>query len=376
MRTIEWHAGGASDALAAGGPEVWLIDQTRLPLEQAVVRCRTYQDVAQAIRTMQVRGAPAIGIAAAMGVALGALAAPDEPAGFFGALEQVYTALAATRPTAVNLFWAIDQMRRRAQALAGRPVAEIKAALVAEAQRLADDDVARCRRIGEAGEALLDDGDGVLTHCNAGALACVELGTALAPIYLAHAAGKRLHVLVNETRPFLQGARLTTWELMQAGIDCTLITDSMAAHFMARGCVQKVLVGADRIAANGDVANKIGTYGLAILAHAHGIPFYVAAPTSTIDLATPSGEGIPIEERAESEVTHFRGVPIAPPGVRAAHPAFDVTPHRYVTAIVTDAGVLYPPYGESLARAVEAGPAQPHLESMAVPSGGRQTWRA
>ncbi len=355
MRTIEWHAGGAGDDPAAGMPEVWLIDQTRLPLEQVVVRCRTYREVAEAIRTMRVRGAPAIGIAAAMGVALGALAAPDEPAGFFAALDEACAALAATRPTAVNLFWAIGQMRRQARALAGRPIAEIKAALVAEAQRLAADDVARCRRIGEAGVDLLDDGDGILTHCNAGALACVELGTALAPIYLAHAAGKRLHVFVDETRPFLQGARLTTWELMQAGIECTLITDGMAAHFMARGRVQKVLVGADRIAANGDVANKIGTYGLAVLAHAHGIPFYVAAPTSTIDLATPSGESIPIEERAESEVTHFRGMPIAPPGVRAAHPAFDVTPHRYVTAIVTDAGVLRPPYSETLAAAKQAG---------------------
>jgi methylthioribose-1-phosphate isomerase len=213
--------------------------------------------------------------------------------------------------------------------------------------------------IGEHGAPLFASGDGVLTHCNAGALACVEYGTALAPLRAAHERGVRLHVLVDETRPFLQGARLTAWELHRAGIDCTLITDNMAAHFMGRGAVRKVIVGADRIAANGDVANKIGTYGLAILAAAHGIPFYVAAPCSTIDLAVATGEGIPIEERDPAEVTHFRGQPVAPAGVRAAHPAFDVTPARYVTAIITERGLVRPPYPKGLRAAVQGAEAAP-----------------
>jgi methylthioribose-1-phosphate isomerase len=333
---------------------VWLIDQTRLPLEEVVVRCRDYREVAQAIRAMQVRGAPAIGVAAAMGVALAARAAPDDAGEFEGHLDQACRTLAATRPTAVNLFWAIERMRGRARALAGRPVPEIKAALVEEARRLAAEDEACNRLIGVHGAALFDDGDGVLTHCNAGALACVDYGTALSPLRAAHEAGKRLHVFVDETRPVLQGARLTAWELLRLGIDCTLITDNMAAFFMGRGRVHKIVVGADRIAANGDVANKIGTYGLAVLAHAHGLPFYVAAPTSTIDLSTPNGDAIPIEERDPAEVTHFRGAPVAPTGVRAAHPAFDVTPHRYVAGIITEVGVLRPPFAESLRWAVGA----------------------
>jgi methylthioribose-1-phosphate isomerase len=345
VKTVEWHD-------TAAGPEVWLIDQTRLPLEEVVVRCRTAGDVARAIRTMQVRGAPAIGVTAAMGVALGAATLPGEPAVFGPALEEICRTLAATRPTAVNLFWAIERMRACAADLDGQPVATIRRALAQEAQQIAAEDESFSRRIGDFGAALFEDGDGVLTHCNAGALAAVTYGTALAPLRRAHEQGKRLHVLVDETRPFLQGARLTAWELMQAGIDCTLITDNMAAFFMGRGRVQRVIVGADRIAANGDVANKIGTYGVAILARAHGIPFYVAAPTSTIDLSIASGEAIPIEERDPAEVTHFRGVPVAPPGMRAAHPAFDVTPWRYVTAIVTEEGVLEAPYEESLRAAV------------------------
>jgi methylthioribose-1-phosphate isomerase len=349
VKTVEWRDAGEAQA----HPEVWLIDQTRLPLEEVVVRCRDYQQVAHAIKSMQVRGAPAIGVAAAMGVALGAHDAPDDDAAFFAELDRICDTLAGTRPTAANLFWAIGRMRDLARALAGRPVREIKAALVVEALRLAAADAECNRRIGELGASLFQDGDGVLTHCNAGALACVDYGTALAPLRVAHERGARLHVLVDETRPFLQGARLTAWELQHLGIECTLITDSMAAFMMAQGRVHKVIVGADRIAANGDVANKIGTYALAILATAHGIPFYVAAPTSTIDLSVPSGAEIPIEERDPSEVTHFRGVQIAPSGVRAAHPAFDVTPHRYVTAIITEQGILRPPYTESLRQAVE-----------------------
>ncbi|MDQ3701466.1 MAG: S-methyl-5-thioribose-1-phosphate isomerase [Chloroflexota bacterium] len=344
LKTIEWR-----DA----GPEVWLIDQTRLPLEEVIVRCSDYRQVAEAIRSMQVRGAPAIGVAAAMGVALGAQSAPDDPQGFIQALDEVCATLRQTRPTAVNLFWGIDRMRHVAHNVVDRPVETVKAALAAAAVRLASDDEAGSRRIGEFGSVLFSAGDGVLTHCNAGSLACVEYGTALAPLRTAHEQGKGLHVFVDETRPFLQGSRLTAWELLRAGIDCTLITDNMAAHFMGQGQVQKVIVGADRIAANGDVANKIGTYGLAILAAAHAIPFYVAAPTSTIDLAMPSGAGIPIEERDPAEVTHFRGQQVAPDGVRAAHPAFDITPSRYVTAIITDVGVARPPYVDSLLELAE-----------------------
>jgi methylthioribose-1-phosphate isomerase len=346
MKTVEWHDEG-------GPPEVWLIDQTRLPLEEVVVRCRDYQQVAHAIRSMQVRGAPAIGVTAAMGVALGAWHAPEEPQAFTSELEQICDSLAQTRPTAVNLFWAIGRMRERARQLAHRPVPEVKRALVEEAQRIAAEDEAACRQIGEHGAALFAPGDGVLTHCNAGGLATVDYGTALAPLRWAHEHGTPLHVWVDETRPFLQGARLTAWELTQLGIDCTLIADNMAASMMGQGRVQKVIVGADRIAANGDVANKIGTYGLAILAQAHGIPFYVAAPTSTVDLSLASGAQIPIEERDPAEVTQFRGTQVAPPGMRAAHPAFDVTPARYVSAIVTEHGVLYPPYEASLRSAVE-----------------------
>ncbi len=358
VRTVEWHAPQVAGAAA----EVWLIDQTRLPLEEAVVRCPDYRATGEAIRTMQVRGAPAIGVTAAMGMALAALEAPDEPAAFAAFLDAAGAFLVRTRPTAVNLAWAVERMRRLAasRAAAGAGPAAVRESLVAEAQRVAEEDVAACRLIGAVGAPLFAAGDGVLTHCNAGALACVEYGTALAPLRAAHAAGVGLHVFVDETRPFLQGARLTAWELQRAGIDCTLITDSMAAHFMARGAVQKVIVGADRIAANGDVANKIGTYGLAILAAAHGIPFYVAAPTSTVDLAVPGGEGIPIEERDPEEVTHVRGQRVAPPGVRAAHPAFDVTPARYVAGIITERGLIRAPFEPGLRAAVAA--ARPGLE--------------
>jgi methylthioribose-1-phosphate isomerase len=341
MKTVEWHD---------DGPEVRLIDQTRLPLEEAIVRCRDYRQVAHAIKSMQVRGAPAIGVTAAMGVALAAVEATDEREWFDRHIEKACKELAATRPTAVNLFWAIRRMQDTKAALNDRPAMQIRAGLIEEAKRMAEEDESRCRRLGQHGAPLFSDGDGVLTHCNAGALACVDYGTALGPLRAAHDLGKRLHVFVDETRPFLQGSRLTAWELTRAGIDSTLITDNMAAYVMGQGKVQKVIVGADRIAANGDVANKIGTYGVAILAHAHGIPFYVAAPTSTIDLSLPSGTHIPIEERDPEEVTHFRGIQVAPIGMKAAHPAFDVTPARYVTAIITEEGVVEPPFEVSLAR--------------------------
>ncbi len=344
MKTVEWHD-------TPGGAEVWLIDQTRLPLEEEVVRCRDYTEVAHAIRSMQVRGAPAIGVTAAMGEALAAVRAPDDTLN--ATIQEACGALAKTRPTAVNLFWAIERMRSAALRVAGSAPHEVRAALVDEAQRIAVEDEACSRAIGAHGAALFAEGDGVLTHCNAGGLAAVSYGTALAPLRAAHERGTRFHVWVDETRPFLQGSRLTAWELLKAGIDCTLITDNMAAHFMGRGRVQKIIVGADRIAANGDVANKIGTYGLAILAREHSIPFYVAAPTSTVDLALASGDLIPIEERDHTEVTQLRGQQMAPLGMRAAHPAFDVTPHRYVTAIITEEGVHGPPYVESLREAVE-----------------------
>jgi len=349
MKTVEW---------LDDGPEVWLIDQTRLPLEEVVVRCQDYRQVAHAIRSMQVRGAPAIGVTAAMGVALAANEAPDEREWFDRHIERACTELAATRPTAVNLFWGIARMRRRQAELNDRPAAQIRAGLAEEAKLVAAEDEARCRRIGQHGARLFGDGDGVLTHCNAGALACVDYGTALGPLRAAHELGRKLHVFVDETRPFLQGSRLTAWELTKAGIDSTVITDNMAAYFMGQGKVQKVIVGADRIAANGDVANKIGTYGVAILAQAHGIPFYVAAPTSTVDLTLRSGKEIPIEERDPGEVTHFRGVQVTPDGMKAAHPAFDVTPAKYVTAIITEEGVIEAPYEASLRRAVSRANAQ------------------
>lgn len=350
---VSWHPGTSSRR-----PEVEILDQTRLPHEVQAVRTSSSTVVADAIRGMQVRGAPAIGIAAAFGVALAAHEAPGgsgEPSDAFWAyLEGSCTALGATRPTAVNLFWAIDRMRHRMAVLrsAGADVVAVRETLDAEAVAILEEDVAACHAIGTHGLPLFEDGDSVLTHCNAGALATGAWGTALAPIFLAHRAGVRLHVFVDETRPFLQGARLTAWELQAAGIDCTVITDNMAAHFMGIGRVSKVIVGADRIAANGDVANKIGTYGVAIVAQAHGIPVYVAAPTSTIDLSLSSGAAIPIEYRDPAEVTSFRGIPVAPHGVNALHPAFDVTPSRMVTAIITEVGVHRAPYGPPLAAAV------------------------
>jgi methylthioribose-1-phosphate isomerase len=349
------------ETIAYADGAVRLLDQTRLPSQLVIRECRTAAELAEAIRTMQVRGAPAIGIAAAYALALGAREYPGaDPAGFRTHLEQVAAVVRATRPTAVNLFWAVARALAVADAALAQGVPAARAALLAFAERLREQDVALNRQMGAHGAVLIPDGARVLTHCNAGALATGGYGTALGVIRAAVEAGKRVHVWVDETRPFLQGARLTAWELQADGIPLTLITDNMAGHFMARGEVDLVVVGADRIAANGDVANKIGTYTLAVLAHAHGIPFYVAAPLSTVDLSLPDGTTIPIEERAPSEVTHLAGQRIAPEGVAAANPAFDVTPARYVTAIITECGVLRPPYEAALrAAAATAGAEMP-----------------
>jgi methylthioribose-1-phosphate isomerase len=343
------------DTIAYADGAVLLLDQTLLPTEVVVRECRTAAAVAEAIRTMRIRGAPALGVAAAYAMALGARDyAGDDPAALRAHLAAVAEEVRATRPTAVNLFWGVDRALGVADAALGGGVVAARAALLALAEHLREEDVALNRQMGAHGATLVPDGARVLTHCNAGALATAGYGTALGVLRGAVEAGKRLHVYVDETRPFLQGARLTAWELHAEGIPLTLIADNMAGYFMARGQIDLVVVGADRIAANGDVANKIGTYSVAVLAHAHGIPFYVAAPTSTIDLSLPTGEGIPIEERSPSEITHFAGRRVAPEGIGVANPAFDVTPHRYVTAIVTERGILRAPYGPALAAAVRA----------------------
>jgi methylthioribose-1-phosphate isomerase len=335
VETIQWTGGG-----------VVMIDQTRLPREEVYVTCRDYREVAEAIRSMVIRGAPAIGVAAAMGVAIGVLHASPER--LDEEFEEICATLAATRPTAVNLFWAIERMKRVYREVRQRPMEEIRRRLVDEAVQIRVEDIAINEAIGRHGAGLVPDGKTVLTHCNAGALATAGYGTALGVIRAAVSAGKQVDVFADETRPFLQGARLTVWELQRDGIEATLITDNMAGHFLKSGRIGCVVVGADRIAANGDVANKVGTYGVAVLAHENGVPFYVAAPVSTLDLSLASGDAIPIEQRPAAEVTHVFGVPVAPDGVRVENPAFDVTPHRYVTAIVTERGVARPPYTESL----------------------------
>nr|MBO2494416.1 S-methyl-5-thioribose-1-phosphate isomerase [Clostridia bacterium] len=342
MRPIEWK----NDRLC-------LLDQTLLPHQKKYVECYTYSDVARAIKEMIVRGAPAIGVSAAYGMVLGAAEYKgDDVEGFIKHLEKVSELLKGTRPTAVNLFWAIERMLKVAYNNRQASVEDIKDLLLKEADRMAQEDVETNRRIGYFGQQLLQDGAVVLTHCNAGALATVGYGTALGVIRAAREVGKNISVYADETRPYLQGARLTAWELMEEGIPVTLITDSMAGYFMKKGIISAVIVGADRIAANGDVANKIGTYTLAVLAKENRVPFYVAAPLSTLDLSIESGDDIPIEERDEREVTHIGGVRIAPYGVKVANPAFDVTPNQYVTAIITDAGVVYPPYKQNLQKLV------------------------
>jgi len=331
------------------GGAVVLLDQRRLPEEELYLKLESGEAVARAIEDMAVRGAPAIGVAAAMGVAVELARAPD--AELEATLYSVSARLARTRPTAVNLRWALERMRAalgEARAAGAGPAA-LREAARAEAQRIADEDVASCRAIGDAGAALVPQGARVLTHCNAGAIATAGYGTALGVVRSAARAGRLAHVVAQETRPFLQGARLTAWELSRDGIPVRLITDSMGGALMARKDVDLVVVGADRIAANGDVANKIGTYTLAVLARAHGLPFYVAAPFSTVDLALATGAEIPIEERSSEEVTVLAGRRIAPEGVVALHPAFDVTPADFVTAIITERGVVRPPFAPGLA---------------------------
>jgi methylthioribose-1-phosphate isomerase len=334
-----------------------MIDQRLLPAQYVVNEYSDYGDVAQAIRTMVIRGAPAIGAAAGFGMALAAVrsAATDRQA-LQKDLEEAAEVLRASRPTAVNLFWAIDRMLQRSADQSLRSPAEVRQALIQEAGRIADEDVEINKRMGQHGATLVRDGDNILHHCNTGALATVDYGTALGVIRTAHEQGKRVHVFVDETRPRLQGARLTAWELTRLGIPYTLIADNAAGHFMRIGQVDIVLVGSDRTAANGDVANKIGTYKLAVVARENGIPFYPVVPTSTIDLSLLTGDAIPIEERDPSEVTGLQwaedGRPIAPADAHVANPAFDVTPHRYISGIVTENGIAYPPFDVSLRRMV------------------------
>jgi methylthioribose-1-phosphate isomerase len=333
---------------------VVMIDQRRLPAEEVYLRCRSAGEVARAIRDMAIRGAPAIGVAAALGLALAVRKSAAEGEALAAEFDRTCGELAATRPTAVNLFWAIERMRRRFARDAPAGAARVRAGLLEEALAIGEEDVAACRSMGDLGAALIPQGARLLTHCNAGALATAGYGTALGVIRSAARQGKVKNVFADETRPYLQGARLTAWELSREGIPTTLIADNMAGHLMSRAEVDAVIVGADRIAANGDVANKIGTYTLAVLAHENGLPFYVAAPISTIDLGTPTGAGIPIEERAADEVTHHGGRRLAPEGIAVRNPAFDVTPHRYVTAIICERGVARAPYADSL-RALVAG---------------------
>jgi len=338
METVAWR-----------NDRVVLLDQTRLPLEEIYLELPDFHAVAEAIRTMRVRGAPAIGVTAAYGVALAALALRDKPReAFLAGLDDARRELAATRPTAVNLFWALARMEAVAER--AHDVSAAVAALVAEAQAIHAEDVEGNKRLGRLGAALLPQRATVLTHCNAGALATAGYGTALGVIRAAREAGKQISVFADETRPLLQGARLTAWELQRDGIPTTLIADTMAGHFMRRGEIDCVIVGADRIAANGDTANKIGTYQVAVLAKEHGLPFYVAAPWSTVDLATPNGDAITIEERSHEEVTGFGGRRTAPEGIAVRNPAFDVTPAAYISAIITDRGVAKGPYEQSLAR--------------------------
>jgi methylthioribose-1-phosphate isomerase len=347
LPTIEWK-----------DDTVVMIDQRKLPASEVYVTCKTANEVAKAIKTMVIRGAPAIGVAAAMGIAVGMTRSrATGTKQFTTEFQKTCELMAGTRPTAVNLFWAIERMKKAFAAVAqdGQSVDEIKRKLVAEARAIHDEDVQSCLTMGAHGATLVPSSARILTHCNAGALATAGYGTALGVIRAAAEQGKTIAVLADETRPFLQGARLTAWELVRDGIDTTVITDNMAGAMMRLGHVDLVVVGADRIAANGDVANKIGTYSVAVLAKAHGIPFYVAAPLSTIDLNTPDGSGIPIEERNEREVTHVGATRLTPEGARIRNPAFDVTPSQYVTAIITERGIARAPFAESLPQLFEMG---------------------
>ncbi len=345
VQTIEWRDGA-----------VVMLDQLRLPHEVVYQTYHDYRDVADAIRRMVIRGAPAIGIAAAMGIALGASQKEfDSYADLANEVHVICEAMAKTRPTAVNLFWAIDRVKSLVASLEGESVVTVQERLILEGKTILEEDIAINRRIGEYGAQFVKDGDTILTHCNAGALATGGWGTATAVMRVAHEQGKKIHVLADETRPYLQGARLTVWELMQDNISVDLITDNMAGHFIKQGEVDLCIVGTDRTAANGDVANKIGTYMVALAAHANDVPFYVAAPTSSVDLSLASGDQIPIEERSAHEVIHIRDQAIAPASASARHAAFDVTPARYVTAIITENGVASPPYSFTLAPLVHKG---------------------
>jgi methylthioribose-1-phosphate isomerase len=343
IQTLEWTDKG-----------VRFLDQTKLPTEESYVTATTYQQVADAIRSMVVRGAPAIGVAAGMGIALGVKNSKAETVGDLKKeFDRICSAIGETRPTAVNLFWAIRRMQEKFETLRVRPMPQIKQALIEEAQRMHAEDIAANQAMGRHGATLMPASGGVLTHCNAGALATAGYGTALGVIRAAVEQGKKIHVYADETRPFLQGSRLTAWELMKDGIPTTVISDNMAGAMMSYGKIGAIVVGADRIAANGDVANKIGTYTVAVLAKEHRIPFYVAAPISTVDLATPDGSGIPIENRNVKEVSHIAGKQMVPDGVEIENPAFDVTPAKYVTAIITERGIARAPYEDSLRKLAE-----------------------
>jgi len=341
FKTIEWR-----------DDKVLMIDQRKLPVEETYVECSDYKQVADAIKTMVIRGAPAIGVAAAMGMALGSLGIDPQSCKTYEAfsqkMEHVFDTLMETRPTAVNLRWGLERMKKVMEANKSLPVPALQEKLRAEAIAIYEEDIAINKKMGSFGQELIQSGDTVLTHCNAGALATAGWGTALGVLYSAQEAGKKFEVIADETRPFLQGARLTAWELEKNKVPVTLITDNMAAALMRQKKIQRVIVGADRIAANGDVANKIGTYGVAVLARQHDIPFYVAAPLSTIDLRCPTGEQIPIEERPYDEVTNFFRQRVAPEGIKVRNPAFDVTPNEFVTAIITEKGIAKAPYSETL----------------------------
>jgi len=345
-RTIEWIPDNA-DQLVPG--HVRILDQTRLPAEQVFLDTRDSKEIWTAIRTLQVRGAPAIGIAAAMGVAVGVQGIQAASGkSLLNDVKRIADYFATSRPTAINLFWALERMQRLARENVGLSPAELKELLAREAVAIRDEDAAMCREIGRIGATLLKNGDTILTHCNAGALATSEWGTALAPVYVAQEQGKKICVYADETRPLLQGSRLTAWELQQAGVDITLICDNMAAQVMKEGRIHAVLVGADRIAANGDTANKIGTYGLAVLARAHDIPFYVLAPTTTFDMETLTGAEIPIEEREAAEITDGFGKKTSPEGISVYSPAFDVTPAAFITAIICEKGIARPEFSKTL----------------------------
>jgi methylthioribose-1-phosphate isomerase len=350
IQTLEWTDLG-----------VRFLDQTKLPTKETYVTCKTHEQVADVIRNMVVRGAPAIGVAAAMGIALGVNNSKAESTGDLKRdFDQICDVISKTRPTAVNLFWAIRRMQEKFERVRIRPIPQIKQALIEEARRMHAEDIAANQAMGRLGATLMPTSGGVLTHCNAGALATAGYGTALGVIRAAVEQGKKIHVYADETRPFLQGSRLTAWELMKDGIPTTVISDNMAGAMMRQGKIKAIVVGADRIAANGDVANKIGTYTVAVLAKEHGIPFYVAAPISTVDLACPDGSQIPIEQRDVKEVTHIAGKQMVPDGVSIENPAFDVTPAKYVAAIITEKGIARPPFDNSLRKLAAAQEAEVH----------------